>query len=95
MKDIEKYNQEELDQILLDSIEKLGINSLVSEESLTKSFRSFMKELLEYNSHTNLTAISDEKEIYISHYGSSYVSFFCSMRKQQRQVQDCFRAAGQ
>lgn len=71
MKDIEKYNQEELDQILLDSIEKLGINSLVSEESLTKSFRSFMKELLEYNSHTNLTAISDEKEIYIKHFVDS------------------------
>lgn len=49
-------------------IEKLNIN--YTEEMLNK-LNIYMKFLIEYNSHTNLTAIKTKEEIYLKHFYDS------------------------
>lgn len=58
----------ELNKLLLDAIKELGIKSTTNENRITESFQKYMAELLEYNAHTNLTAITEPKEIYIKHF---------------------------
>ncbi|MFK4785564.1 16S rRNA (guanine(527)-N(7))-methyltransferase RsmG [Fusobacterium sp. MFO224] len=50
---------------LIEGIEKIGIK--VSEEKLDNLMK-FLKLLMDYNSHTNLTAIRDEKGIIEKHF---------------------------
>ena len=38
------------------------------KESELKAFERYYNELCEYNSHTNLVANTDEKEVYIKHF---------------------------
>lgn len=61
--------QKKLDEILISSIQKLGIDFYGRD--ITSKFEMYMKKLLEYNSHTNLTAITDPLEIYIKHFVDS------------------------
>ncbi|MDD2207769.1 MAG: 16S rRNA (guanine(527)-N(7))-methyltransferase RsmG [Bacilli bacterium] len=49
-------------------IEKLNIN--YNEEKLDK-LDIYYKYLMEYNSHTNLTSITEEKEVYLKHFYDS------------------------
>ena len=49
-------------------IEKLNIN--YSREMLDK-LEIYKDYLIEYNSHTNITAIKEEKEIYLKHFYDS------------------------
>ena len=69
-KEIIRYDQEVLDEILISGLEKLGLlareNDKIARE-LCMDFALYKDRLLEYNSHTNLTAITDEKEVYIKH----------------------------
>ena len=57
-------NKEEFIQ----ELKKLNIS--VSEENINK-LEIYKKFLVEYNSHTNLTAIKEEKEIYLKHFYDS------------------------
>lgn len=52
----------------VEEIEKLNIN--YNEEKLNK-LDIYYKYLIEYNSHTNLTSIIDEKEVYLKHFYDS------------------------
>ena len=49
-------------------VEKLGIK--VTNEQLTK-LDTYAKFLIEYNKHTNLTAITEENQIYLKHFYDS------------------------
>jgi len=49
-------------------VEKLGIN--ITNEMLEKLDR-YYKMLIEYNAHTNLTRITDEKDVYLKHFYDS------------------------
>lgn len=62
-------------KILFEESKKLGLN--LSDTQLEK-FKIYMDFLLEYNSHTNLTAITKPKEIIIKHFLDSIIlnSFF-------------------
>lgn len=60
--------QEELNRLLIQSAQEL-VPDL--EEVPTKSFEKYMRKLLEYNTHTNLTAITDPIEIYQKHFVDS------------------------
>lgn len=57
-------NKEEL----IEEIEKSNIN--YDEEKLNK-LDIYYKYLMEYNSHTNLTSITDKKEVYLKHFYDS------------------------
>lgn len=46
------------------------LNILVTEENINK-LEIYKEFLIEYNSHTNLTAIKEEKEIYLKHFYDS------------------------
>lgn len=56
--------------LLKQEAEKLGIN--LSEKQLEK-FRIYMDFLLEYNKHTNLTAIKEPEDIMIKHFLDSMI----------------------
>lgn len=62
-------------KILFEESKKLGLN--LSDAQLEK-FKIYMDFLLEYNSHTNLTAITKPEEIIIKHFLDSIIlnSFF-------------------
>lgn len=62
-----------LDSMLFDAIDKFRLE--VSKEEVANDFRIYKELLLDYNSHTNLTAITDEKEIYIKHFIDSISTF--------------------
>ena len=51
--------------IFIKEVEKLGI--LLTKEQL-EMFNVYCTELLEYNKHTNLTAIRDEENVYLKHF---------------------------
>ena len=61
---MEKMNKEEF----INEVSKLGIN--LTEEQLNK-LDVYAKFLVEYNSHTNLTAITEEDQIYLKHFYDS------------------------
>lgn len=62
-----------LDEILFDAFEKFGISC--DKSRVAEDFAVYKNELLEYNSHTNLTAITDEKEVYVKHFVDSISAF--------------------
>ena len=88
-KEIIRYDQEVLDEILISGLEKLGLlareNDKIARE-LCMDFALYKDRLLEYNSHTNLTAITDEKEVYIKHFLDS-LSAFRAMEMAQKKVE--------
>lgn len=55
-------------EIFICELNKIGVN--LSEEQI-KQFELYSKELIKYNEHTNLTAINEEKEIYLKHFYDS------------------------
>ena len=61
----------DLNHLLIDSIKQMGIQSPIAEEKLIQAFEIYMKELLDYNAHTNLTAITEPEEIYTKHFVDS------------------------
>lgn len=63
-----KHDQELLNQILISGIKELDIKLEEPEDKVANSFEIYKDNLLEYNLHTNLTAITDEKEVYIKHF---------------------------
>lgn len=72
---MENTNQNmELDTLLEKSIEQLGITYTGEQSRILRNFQEYMKQLLAYNAHTNLTAITDEREIYIKHFSDSISS---------------------
>lgn len=68
---INGVKQEELNDLLLRSVEQLGIKKSEEDSVLAKKFECYMHSLLSYNSHTNLTAITEPKDIYIKHFVDS------------------------
>lgn len=77
-KEIIRYDQEVLDEILVSGLEKMDLisrnNDKIARE-LCMDFKVYKDYLLEYNAHTNLTAITDEKEVYIKHFLDSLSAF--------------------
>lgn len=77
-KEIVRYDQDLLDEILISGLEKMELfsrnNDKVARE-LCMDFKVYKDHLLEYNMHTNLTAITDEKEVYIKHFLDSLSAF--------------------
>lgn len=55
-------------QEFITKVEELGI--ILTEEQLTQ-LDTYCKFLLEYNSHTNLTAIKEEDQVYLKHFYDS------------------------
>lgn len=51
-----------------EALKEIGITL---NETQLESFRIYAKFLLEYNKHTNLTAIRDEKDVYLKHFYDS------------------------
>ena len=52
----------------IQALNKLGLN--LTEEQL-ESLKTYCSFLLEYNSHTNLTAIKEEDQVYLKHFYDS------------------------
>lgn len=52
----------------IEEVSKIGLN--LTEEQLD-SLDTYCKYLLEYNSHTNLTAIKEEEQVYLKHFYDS------------------------
>ena len=65
-------NKYELSKILSDALEMWEI---YTDEKTIKDFEIYKDILVEYNKHTNLTAIKDEREIYIKHFIDSISTF--------------------
>lgn len=55
-------------ELFIKELEKIGFN--ITEEQLN-SLDIYCKFLLEYNSHTNLTAIKEEDQVYLKHFYDS------------------------
>ena len=55
-------------QIFIEELKKIGLE--LTEEQLN-SLDIYCKYLLEYNSHTNLTAIKEEEQVYLKHFYDS------------------------
>ena len=55
-------------ELFIKELEKIGLN--ITEEQLN-SLDIYCKFLLEYNSHTNLTAIKEEDQVYLKHFYDS------------------------
>ena len=49
-------------------LEKLGIGV---DDKILKSLNTYYEMLIDYNSHTNLTRITDEEEVYLKHFYDS------------------------
>lgn len=62
---------ERADKLLFESMQQMGIESEVSKTTLAQQFNRYMQNLLEYNAHTNLTAITEPEEVYIKHFVDS------------------------
>lgn len=62
---------ERADELLFESMRQMGIESEVSKTTLAQQFNRYMQNLLEYNAHTNLTAITEPEEVYIKHFVDS------------------------
>lgn len=80
----------DLDKILIEGLAKWNIE--IDKEKLNK-FKIYMDYLLEYNSHTNLTAIEDEEEIYKKHFLDS-ISVLLAEIPQGAKVIDVGTGAG-
>jgi len=78
VKEIIRYDQEILDEILISGLEKMGLLAKEDDKTareLSMDFMIYKDRLLEYNAHTNLTSITDEKEVYIKHFLDSLSAF--------------------
>ncbi len=69
-KEIRPPSSKELGELLTRSFEKLRI-AYEDENALKDHFALYMNSLLSYNSHTNLTAITEPEEIYQKHFVDS------------------------
>lgn len=70
--------------LLFEEAEK---NGLVLNDDQLEKFQKYMDFLLEYNSHTNLTAITDPEDIMIKHFFDSIViNKFLDIRKNAKVV---------
>ena len=49
-------------------VEKLGISV---DDKILKSLNTYYEMLIDYNSHTNITRITDEEEVYLKHFYDS------------------------
>ena len=49
-------------------VEKLGISV---DDKILKSLNTYYEMLIDYNSHTNLTRITDEEDVYLKHFYDS------------------------
>lgn len=67
----QQMTSEELDELLCSSIQQMGIKTTQSNQVLAQQFNRYMQNLLTYNAHTNLTAITQPKEVYIKHFVDS------------------------
>ncbi|MDO5062175.1 MAG: 16S rRNA (guanine(527)-N(7))-methyltransferase RsmG [Peptostreptococcaceae bacterium] len=72
--EMENILQNELNKLLIESIDVLGIEKNQEDQLIANKFQLYMQNLLEYNSHTNLTAITEPKEVYIKHFVDSISS---------------------
>ena len=57
----------------VNELKKININ--LSNEQINM-FEIYCNELIEYNKHTNLTAITDKKDIYLKHFYDSLTLVF-------------------
>ena len=65
----------------IESVKKLGIK--ISDEELNK-LDIYVKFLLEYNEHTNLTAIKKEEDVYLKHfYDSLTISYVINLEEEK------------
>lgn len=65
----------------IESLKELGV-SLTKDQ--TEKFRIYADFLLEYNNHTNLTAIKDRNEVYLKHfYDSLLLSKYTKLKKEK------------
>ena len=58
---MEKMNKEQL----ISELEKINITLTEEQMNQLEIYKDF---LIEYNTHTNLTAITDEENIYLKHF---------------------------
>lgn len=77
--------------VIKDFCEKNGID--MSEETLC-GFDLLCKSLLEFNSHTNLTAIRDEKGVAVKHFADSLSSLIFNLIPKNSKVIDIGCGAG-
>lgn len=66
------YKKEELSNMLREALDSWKIKY---DDKIFEDFTIYKDTLVEYNSHTNLTAIKDEKEIYVKHFIDSISTF--------------------
>ncbi|WP_079412702.1 16S rRNA (guanine(527)-N(7))-methyltransferase RsmG [Alkalithermobacter paradoxus] len=78
-------------EILINGLKELNIDA---DESLFYKFETYKELLLEWNKKINLTAIEDEKEIYIKHFIDSLSCFTTQYIKNGDSVIDVGTGAG-
>ncbi|MDD4504230.1 MAG: 16S rRNA (guanine(527)-N(7))-methyltransferase RsmG, partial [Clostridiaceae bacterium] len=78
-------------KILIDGLKELGIEA--SEEKLEKLI-SFKEIMLEWNEKVNLTAITEEKEVFIKHFLDSATCLSSGYIKESMKVIDVGTGAG-
>jgi len=78
-------------RILIDGLKELGIEA--SEEKSEKLIK-FMKIMLEWNKNINLTAITEEKEVYVKHFLDSATCLSTGYIKDGMKIIDVGTGAG-
>ena len=71
-------------------VEKLGVN--ISKNQLEK-LNAYYKMLVEYNTHTNLTRITEEKDVYLKHFYDS-LTIIKAIKLNNQSVLDIGTGAG-
>jgi len=84
-------NRLENKRILIDGLKELGID--ITEEKL-KKLLIFKEIMLEWNEKVNLTAITEEKEVYIKHFLDSATCLSAGYLKEGMNVIDVGTGAG-
>ena len=75
----------------IESVKKLGIK--ISDEELNK-LDIYAKFLLEYNEHTNLTAIKKEEDVYLKHFYDSLTISYVINLEEEKTLLDIGTGAG-
>lgn len=78
------------ENVFKDELLKLGIT--ISKEQLNK-LEIYCEELLEYNKHTNLTAIKDKESVYLKHFYDS-LTFIKAVELNNQKIIDVGTGAG-
>lgn len=78
------------ENVFKEELLKLGIN--ISEEQLNQ-LKVYCEELLEYNKHTNLTAIKDKESVYLKHFYDS-ITFIKAVNLKNQSIIDVGTGAG-